>query len=70
MASPIRSAMQLATPNSTMKKPFTLLAFRDARKTLGFVLPVDIRCHNNFRPVKALPRTKRGYGRKSGAVIL
>ena len=51
-----------------MKKPFKLLVFREARKTLGFVLRVDNRGHNNFRAAKALPRTRRGYGRKSGAV--
>lgn len=54
------------TEKAAMKKPFTLLAFREARKTLGFVLP----SHNNFRAAKALPRTRRGYGRKLGAVIL
>jgi hypothetical protein len=47
-----------------MKKPFTLLAFRKERKTLGFVLPVDSGGHDNFRAAKALPRTRRGYGRK------
>jgi len=47
-----------------MKKPFTLLAFREARKTLGFVLPVDSRGHNNFRAAKALPRTRRGLWQK------
>jgi hypothetical protein len=58
------------TEKAAMTKPFTLLAFRDARKTLGFVLPVDSRGHNNFRAVKALPHTRRGYGRKLGVVIL
>ena len=58
------------TEKAAMKKPFTLLAFREARKTLGFVLPVDSRGHNNLRLAKALPRTRRGYGRKLGAVIL
>jgi hypothetical protein len=58
------------TEKAAMKKPFTLLAFREARKTLGFVLPVDSRGHNNFRAAKAWPRTRRGYGRKLGAVIL
>jgi len=28
------------TEKAAMKKPFTLLAFREARKTLGFVLPL------------------------------
>lgn len=58
------------TEKAAMKKPFTLLAFREARKKLEFVLPVDSRGHNNFRAAKALPRTRRGYGRKLGAVIL
>jgi len=58
------------TEKAAMKKPFTLLAFREARKTLGFVLPVDGRGHNNFRAAKVLLRTRRGYGRKSGAIIL
>jgi len=58
------------TEKSSHEKPFTLLAFREARKTLGFVLPVDSRGHNNSRAAKALPRTRRGYGRKLGAVIL
>jgi hypothetical protein len=31
-----------------MKKPFTLLAVREARKKLVFVLPADSRVHNNF----------------------
>jgi hypothetical protein len=55
---------------ATMKKPFTLLAFREARKKLEFVLPVDSRDHDNFRAAKVLPRRRRGYGRKLGAVIL
>jgi hypothetical protein len=55
---------------ATMKKPFTLLAFRDAPKRLEFVLPIDSRDHNNFRAAKALLRRRRGYGRKLGAVIL
>jgi hypothetical protein len=58
------------TEKAAMKKPFTLLAFREARKQSEFVLPVDGRGHNNFRAAKALPRRRRGYGRKSGAVIL
>ena len=58
------------TEKAAIKKPFALLAFREARKTLGFVLPVDSGGHDNFRAAKALPRTRRGYGRKSGAVIL
>jgi hypothetical protein len=58
------------TEKAAMKKPFALLAFREARKTLGFVFPVDSRGHNNFRAAKVLPRTRRGYSRKSGAVIL
>jgi len=53
-----------------MKKPFTLLAFREARKKLEFVLPIDISGHNNFRAAKALLRRRRGYGRKLGVVIL
>jgi hypothetical protein len=53
-----------------MKKPFTLLAFREARKKLEFVLPVESRGHNNFRSAKALPRRRRGYGRKLGVVIV
>jgi hypothetical protein len=58
------------TEKAAMKKPFTLFAFREVRKTLGFVLPVDSRGHNNFRAAKVLPRRRRGYGRKLGAVIL
>jgi hypothetical protein len=53
-----------------MKKPFTLLAFREAGKKLEFVLPGDSRGHKNFRAAKALPRSRRGYGRKLGAVII
>ena len=55
---------------ATMKKLFTLLAFREARKKLEFVLPVESRDHDNFRAAKVLPRRRRGYGRKLGAVIL
>ena len=58
------------TEKAAMKKPLTLLAFREARRTLGFVLPVDSRGHNNFRAARVLPRKRRGYGRKLGAVIL
>ena len=43
------------TEKAAMKKPFTLLVFREARKTLGFVLPVDGRGQNNFRAAKVLP---------------
>jgi hypothetical protein len=53
-----------------MKKPFTLPAFREARKKLEFVLPVDGRGQNNFRAAKVLLRRRRGYGRKSGTVML
>jgi hypothetical protein len=53
-----------------MKRLFTLLAFREALKELEFILPVDSRGHNNFRSAKTLPRRRRGYGRKLGAVIL
>jgi hypothetical protein len=53
-----------------MRKPFTLLAFREARKKLEFVLPVDSLDHNNYRAAKALPRRRRGYGRKLEVVIL
>jgi hypothetical protein len=53
-----------------MKKPSTFLPFREARKKLDFVLPVDRHAYNNFRAAKALPRRRRGYGRKLGAVIL
>jgi hypothetical protein len=42
------------------------LAFREARKKLEFVLPIDRRGHNNFRAAKVLPRRRRGYGRKLG----
>jgi hypothetical protein len=52
-----------------MKRPFTHLAFREVRKKLEFVLPVDSRGHNNFRSAKTLPRRRRGYGRKLGAVM-
>ena len=58
------------TEKAAMKKPFTLLAFREARKTLGFVLPGDSSGHNNFRAAKTLLRTRRGYGRKLGTIIL
>ena len=58
------------TEKAAIKKPSTLLAFGEARKTLAFVFPVDSRGHNNFRPAKVLPRRTRGYGRKIGAVIL
>ena len=58
------------TEKEAMKKPFTLLAFREARKKLEFVLPLNSRGHNNFRAAKALPRMRRGYGRKLGAVIV
>ena len=58
-----------------MKKPFKLLAFREARKTLGFVLPVDSGGHNNFRAAKALPRRgeamaeiRGGYPLKDGLI--
>jgi hypothetical protein len=53
-----------------MRKPFTLLAFREARKKLEFVLAVDGRDQNNYCAAKVLPRRRRGYGRKLGAVIL
>jgi hypothetical protein len=53
-----------------MKKPFTLLAFREGRKKLEFVLPVDSRGRNDFRAAKVLLRRRRGYGRKSGTVML
>ena len=52
-----------------MKRLFTLLAFREALKKLEFILPVDSRGHNNFRSAKTLPRRRRGYGRKLGAVM-
>jgi hypothetical protein len=39
---------------ATMKKPFTLLAFREARKKLEFVLPIDSSGHNNFRAAKGV----------------
>jgi hypothetical protein len=55
---------------AAIKKPFTLLPFREARKKLDFVLPVDSRGHDNFHAAKALPRRRRGYGRRLGAVIL
>jgi hypothetical protein len=47
-----------------MKNPFTLLAFREARKKLEFVLPIDSRGHNNFRAAKVLPRRRRGLRQK------
>jgi hypothetical protein len=53
-----------------MKKPFTLLELREARKKLEFVLPVDGRGPNNFRATKVVLRKRRGYGRKLGTVIL
>jgi len=52
-----------------MGKTFTSLPFEGARKKLDFVLPVDGHGHNNFRGAKVLPRSRRGYSRKLGAVI-
>jgi hypothetical protein len=46
-----------------------LPAPREARKRFEFVLPVSDQRHNNFRVAKALLRTRRGFGRKLGAVI-
>jgi len=57
------------TPNLAMRKPHTLLAFRELRKKLEFVLPVDAHVQNNFRVAKVLLRRRRGYGRKLVAVI-
>ena len=58
------------TEKEAMKKPFTLLAFREARKKLEFILPVDNRGRNNFRAAKVLLRRRRGYGRKLGTFLL
>src|SRR5215469_8565108 len=52
-----------------MRKTFTFLAFRGARKKLDFVLPLDGRGHNYFRGAQALLRSKRGYSRRLGTVI-
>ena len=46
-----------------------LWGLKEARRKLGFILPVDRRAHNNFRGAKALLRSRRGFGRKLGAVI-
>jgi len=55
-----------------MKKPFmlpALPALREARKKLAFVMPVDDHDDKHFRAAKALLRSRRGFGRKLGAVI-
>ena len=55
-----------------MKKLFmlpALPALREARKKLAFVMPVDDHDDKHFRAAKALLRSRRGFGRKLGAVI-
>jgi hypothetical protein len=52
-----------------MRKSFKLAALKEERKKLGFVLPVEGRSQNNFRAARALPRSRRGFGRKLGAII-
>jgi hypothetical protein len=59
----------ISAPHHSMRKTFTFLPFKEARKKLDFVLPVDGQGRNNFRGANVLLRSRRGYSRKLGSVI-
>jgi len=52
-----------------VRKPFTLLAFREVGTKLEFVFPAQAHGENSLRTGKALLRKRRGYGRRLGAVM-
>src|SRR5262249_58780179 len=52
-----------------VRKPFTLLAFREAGTKLELVFPAQAHGENSLRTGKALLRKRRGYGRRVGAAI-
>src|SRR5262249_58524382 len=54
---------------AAVRKPFTLLAFREAGTKLEFVFPAQGHGHHSLRIGKALLRKRRGYGRRLGAVF-